>query len=73
MPLTYILEVELLDVWDMDLMGPFPPSNGHLFILVVVEYVFKWVEAISCLISDAKVVTKFLLKIFSPDLVHRGH
>lgn len=34
MLLTYILEVELFDVWGMD--GPFPPSNDHVFILVAV-------------------------------------
>ncbi|XP_022156000.1 uncharacterized protein LOC111022975 [Momordica charantia] len=62
MPLTYILEVELFDVWGIDFMGPFPPSNDHRFILVAVDYVSKWVEAISCPTSDAKVVTKFLLK-----------
>lgn len=43
-------------------MGLFPPSNGHLFILVVMDYVSKWVKAIPCPTSDTKVVTKFLLK-----------
>ena len=45
MPLTNILEVEVFDVWGIDFMGPFPPSFGNLYILVVVDYVSKWVEA----------------------------
>lgn len=62
MPLTYILEVELFDAWDIDFMGPFPPFNGYMFILVAVDYVSKWVEAISYPTSDAKVVIKFLIR-----------
>ena len=27
-------------------MGPFPPSCGFLYILLSVDYVSKWVEAI---------------------------
>jgi transposase InsO family protein len=29
-------------------MGPFTNSNGYEHILVMVDYVFKWVEAIPC-------------------------
>ena len=28
-------------------MGPFPNSNGHFYISLVVDYVSKWVEAIA--------------------------
>lgn len=45
MSLTKILEVELFDVWGIDLMGPFVSSYGIKYILVVVDYVFKWVKA----------------------------
>ncbi|KAM6543139.1 hypothetical protein CsatB_007586 [Cannabis sativa] len=62
MPLQVILEVELFDVWGIDFMGPFPPSFGNLFILVAVDYVSKWVEAIASPTNDSKVVMKFLLK-----------
>ncbi|XP_022159162.1 uncharacterized protein LOC111025586 [Momordica charantia] len=62
MPLTYILELVFFDVWGMDFIGPFPPSNGNLFILLAVDYVSKWVEAVACTNSDAKVVAKFLHK-----------
>ena len=46
MPLNLILVVEIFDVWGIDFMGPFPPSFGHEFILVAVDYVLKWIEAI---------------------------
>lgn len=45
MPLTNILEVELFDLWGIDFMGPFPSSFNNQYILVAVDYVFKWVEA----------------------------
>ena len=55
-----ILEVELFDLWGMDFMGPFPPSFNNLYILLVVDYVSKWVEAISTRTNDASVVAQFL-------------
>ncbi|KAL5543182.1 hypothetical protein UlMin_010892 [Ulmus minor] len=66
MPLNPILIVELFDVWGIDFMGPFPNSFGNLYILVAVDYVSKWVEAIACKMNDHKVVMKFLKEnIFS--------
>ena len=62
MPLTNILEVQLFDVWGIDIMGPFPPSYGNLYILVAVDYVSKWVEAAAYPTNDAKVVMRFLHK-----------
>ncbi|CAN6583131.1 unnamed protein product [Malus baccata var. baccata] len=47
MPQQSILIVELFDVWGIDFMGPFPSSHVNQYILVVVEYVSKWVEAIA--------------------------
>ena len=55
-----ILEVELFDLWGMDFMGPFPSSFGNLYILLVMDYVSKWVEAIPTHTNDASVVVKFL-------------
>ena len=43
-------------------MRPFPPSFGNLYILLVVDYVSKWVEAISCPRNDANTVVIFLQK-----------
>ena len=60
-----ILEVEIFDVWGIDFMGPFPMSEGNRYILVCVDYVSKWVEAQACSVNDARVVCKFLKKLFS--------
>ncbi|KAM2004902.1 hypothetical protein ACFX15_000148 [Malus domestica] len=60
MPLNNILVVELFDVWGIDFMGPFPSSFGYLYILVAVDYVSKWVEAIATRTNDHKVVLHFL-------------
>ena len=62
MPLNGILEVELFDVWGIDFMGPFPISGNCQYILVAVDYVSKWVEAMACHSNDAKTVVKFLHK-----------
>jgi hypothetical protein len=60
MPLQNILVVELFDVWGIDFMGPFPNSYENLYILVGVDYVSKWVEAVPSKTNDHKVVVKFL-------------
>ena len=59
-PMHPILEVELFDLWGIDFMGPFPASYNNLYILLAVDYVSKWVEAIPTRTNDAKVVTQFL-------------
>ena len=41
-------------------MGPFPSSFENLYILLVVDYVSKWVEALSCPINDASTVVGFI-------------
>ncbi|XP_073038065.1 uncharacterized protein [Primulina eburnea] len=66
MPLNPIIEIEIFDCWGIDFMGPFPPSFGYLYILVAVDYVSKWIEAIPCRTNDHKIVIKFLKEnIFS--------
>ena len=60
MSLTNILKVELFNVWGIDFMGSFPSSYGHKYILLAVEYVSKWVEAILTITCDAKVVLRFI-------------
>ena len=62
MPQSAILETELFDVWGISLIGPFPSSHNNLYILVAVDYVFKWVEAIVYPTNDSKVAIKFLKK-----------
>jgi hypothetical protein len=60
MPLNPILIVEIFDVWGIDFMGPFLNSYGYLYILVAVDYVSKWVEAVACKNNDHRVVLQFL-------------
>ena len=62
MSLTNILEVELFDLWGINFMGPFPSSFNNRYILVAVDYVSKWVEAIVTQKNDTRVVLKFIKK-----------
>ena len=62
MPLQNIMEVEVFDCWGIDFMGPFVSSVGNEYILVVVDYVSKWVEAVATPRNDDKVVVKFTKK-----------
>ncbi|XP_031392416.1 uncharacterized protein LOC116204461 [Punica granatum] len=43
-------------MWGMDVIGPINPkaSNGHLFILVAIDYFTKWIEAITLASVTAK-------------------
>ena len=41
-------------------MGRFPNSCGYPHILVAIDYMSKWVEAISSCTNDHVVVVKFL-------------
>ena len=61
MPLNTILEVELFVVWGIDCMGPFS-SSYNKYILLAVDYVSKWVDAITTQTNDSKVVLNFLRK-----------
>lgn len=47
-------------------MGPFPSPRGHKYILVAVDYVSKWVEAIASPTNDSRVVAKLFKKIIFP-------
>lgn len=40
-------------------MGPFTSSFGNKYVLVVVEYFFKWVEAHALPTIDSRVVVNF--------------
>ena len=62
MPLRGILVVQIFYVWGIDFMGPFPPSFGNLYILLAVDYVSKWVEAIAYPKNDANTFVSFLQK-----------
>jgi len=58
--MTYILELELFDVWGIDFMGQFMSSFGKTYILVVFDYVSKSVEAVVLVENDCKSVVWFL-------------
>ena len=62
MPLQNIMEVEVFDCQGIDFMGPFPSSVGNEYILVVVDYVSKWVEVVATPRNDAKTMVKFMKK-----------
>ncbi|KAK8704918.1 hypothetical protein V6N13_048530 [Hibiscus sabdariffa] len=51
-------------VWGMDVIGQIHPKafNGHRFILVVIDYFTKWVEAASYANITRETVCKFLKK-----------
>nr|GEU98304.1 reverse transcriptase domain-containing protein [Tanacetum cinerariifolium] len=65
MPQNSIQVCEIFDVWGIDFMGPFPSSKGNKYILVVVDYLLKWVEAKALPTNDSRVVVKFLKSLFS--------
>ncbi|GKB90506.1 reverse transcriptase domain-containing protein [Tanacetum coccineum] len=44
MPQNAIQVCEIFDVWGIDFMGPFPSSRGNKYILVSVDYLYKWVK-----------------------------
>nr|GFA57084.1 reverse transcriptase domain-containing protein [Tanacetum cinerariifolium]GFA57109.1 reverse transcriptase domain-containing protein [Tanacetum cinerariifolium] len=56
---------EIYDVWGIDFMGPFSSSRGNKYILIVVDYLSKWVEAKALPTNDARVVVKFLKSLFT--------
>ena len=66
MPIRPILEVEIFDLCGIDFMGPFPPSDEKEYILVAVDYVSKWVEAIPTRTNTHREVLRFVTRnIFS--------
>jgi len=66
MPLQNNLQVEIFDVWGIDFMGPFPKSYDSEYILVAVDYVSKWVEAMPCRAADSKHARKMFHEIIFP-------
>ena len=55
-----ILFYEIFGVWGIDFMGSIPVSFGYVYILLVVDYVSKWVEAKATRTEDSKFVTNFI-------------
>nr|KYP72079.1 Pol polyprotein [Cajanus cajan] len=47
----------------MDILGPFPPAKGQLkFLLVVIDYFTKWIEACPLAKITTENVQKFIWK-----------
>nr|GEU36337.1 reverse transcriptase domain-containing protein [Tanacetum cinerariifolium] len=65
MPQNAIQVCEILDVWGIDFMGPFPSLKGNKYILVAVDYLSKWVEAKALPTNDARVVVKVLKSLLA--------
>jgi hypothetical protein len=60
------LQIDIFDVWGIDFMGPFPNSEGCEYILVAVDYVSKWVEALPCRAADAMHSKRMFHKVIFP-------
>ena len=60
MPLQGILVVQIFYILGIDFMGPFPSSFGNLYILLAIDYVSKWVQAIACPINDTIIMVGFI-------------
>nr|GEU93118.1 reverse transcriptase domain-containing protein [Tanacetum cinerariifolium] len=65
MPQNVIQVCEIFDVWGIYFMGPFLSSRGNRYILLVVDYLSKWVDAKALPTNDARVVVKFLKSLFA--------
>ena len=72
-PSKPILVIELFDVWGIDFMVPFVSSRGMKYILVAVNYVSKWVEAIALANNEGKrdciLEKEYILSFWHP----KGH
>lgn len=66
MLLKNIQEVEIFDVGGIDFMGSFPSSMGNKYILVGVDYISKWIEAIASPTNDARVVIRMFKNYIFP-------
>ena len=62
----FYLVIEPFDCWGFGFMGPFPSSHGYTHILVVVDYVTKWVEVIPTKSVDHKTSLKMLKDVIFP-------
>ncbi|CAN6543727.1 unnamed protein product [Malus baccata var. baccata] len=51
---------DLVNYLGIDFMGHFPSSHGFVYILLVVDYVSKWVEAKATRTNDSKMVADFV-------------
>ena len=57
---------DLFDVWGIDFMGPFVNSHGFEHILVMVDFVSKWVEAVPCPKASTEESTHMIKSVIFP-------
>ncbi|GKA21655.1 reverse transcriptase domain-containing protein [Tanacetum coccineum] len=65
MPQNNIQVCDVFDIWGLDFMRPFLNLKGNKYILVVVDYVSKWVEAQALPTNDAQAVIRFVRRLFA--------
>ena len=58
---------EIFNVWGVDFMGPFSPSFGFIYILMLLDYVSKWIEVVATIADDAKTMVKHVQSL----ILHR--
>jgi len=61
-PSRNIQEIEVFDCWGIDFISSLPSSFLNEYILLAMEYVSRWVEAIPTQKADAKTMIKFMKK-----------
>jgi hypothetical protein len=72
MPLTTNLQIEFFDVLGIDYMGPFPKSGKFEYILVVVDYVSKWLKPCHAELLTTKAQQECLKRQYFLDSVRQG-
>ena len=65
MPMMSIQFCEIFYAWGIDFTGPFVNSQGFEYILLVVDHVSRWIEAVAVRKEDAKTLLMFLTDLIS--------
>jgi hypothetical protein len=65
-PSTTTCKVEIFGVWGIDFLGPFQRSHDSEYILIAIDYVSKWVEALPCSATDTKHARKMFHEVIFP-------
>ena len=58
--------MDIFDVWGVNFMGPFLMLEQCEYILMAVDYMSKWVEALPCIAVDSKSSKKMFQEIIFP-------
>ena len=62
MPLRPIVSTRAFAKWGIDFVGPLPPAQGTRcqYLIVAMDYLTKWTEAMASTKNDAQTTAKFL-------------